>query len=89
MLKIIKLESSGDKGSSNLTLNQTLPGHNGRVEVEHLARRGFMAAHLLVCKVATWNENYRKLTTSDQHGLIIVWMLFKVGICLKCAAMLC
>ena len=33
MLKIIKLESSGDKGSSNLTLNQTLPGHNGRVEV--------------------------------------------------------
>ena len=25
----------------------------------------------------TWNENYRKLTTSDQFGLIIVWMLHK------------
>eukprot|EP00730_Choanoeca_flexa_P001723 TRINITY_DN10757_c0_g1_i2.p1 TRINITY_DN10757_c0_g1~~TRINITY_DN10757_c0_g1_i2.p1 ORF type:complete len:1157 (+),score=402.04 TRINITY_DN10757_c0_g1_i2:149-3619(+) len=59
MLKIIRLESAGDKGGSNLTMNQTLPGHNGRVEV------------------ATWNENYRKLTTSDQHGLIIVWMLYK------------
>ena len=26
----------------------------------------------------TWNANYRKLTTSDQNGLIIVWMLHKV-----------
>ncbi len=25
----------------------------------------------------TWNENYRKLTTSDESGLIIVWMLYK------------
>ena len=25
----------------------------------------------------TWNENYRKLTTSDENGLIIVWMLYK------------
>ena len=27
--------------------------------------------------VVTWNENYRKLTTSDQNGLIIVWMLHR------------
>lgn len=27
--------------------------------------------------VVTWNANYRKLTSSDQHGLIIVWMLHK------------
>ena len=25
----------------------------------------------------TWNANYRKLTTSDENGLIIVWMLHK------------
>jgi hypothetical protein len=25
----------------------------------------------------TWNPHYRKLTTSDQYGLIIVWMLHK------------
>ena len=27
--------------------------------------------------VVTWNGTYRKLTTSDQYGLIIVWMLHK------------
>lgn len=27
--------------------------------------------------VVTWNDNYRKLTTSDENGLIIVWMLYK------------
>lgn len=27
--------------------------------------------------VATWNPVYRKLTTSDQKGLIIVWMMHK------------
>jgi hypothetical protein len=27
--------------------------------------------------VVTWNPHYRKLTTSDQNGLIIVWMLHK------------
>ncbi len=28
-------------------------------------------------QVVTWNEYYQKLTTSDQYGLIIVWMLYK------------
>lgn len=28
-------------------------------------------------QVVTWNEQYEKLTTSDQNGLIIVWMLYK------------
>lgn len=27
--------------------------------------------------VITWNANFRKLTTSDQNGLIIVWMLHR------------
>lgn len=29
-----------------------------------------------VC-VAIWNEVFQKLTTSDEHGVIIVWMLYK------------
>ncbi|CAF4761031.1 unnamed protein product [Pieris macdunnoughi] len=29
-----------------------------------------------VC-VAVWNEIFQKLTTSDEHGVIIVWMLYK------------
>ena len=28
-------------------------------------------------QVVTWNGQYQKLTTSDQYGLIIVWMLYK------------
>ncbi|XP_066091676.1 WD repeat-containing protein 35 isoform X1 [Saccopteryx bilineata] len=28
-------------------------------------------------QVVAWNEHYQKLTTSDQNGLIIVWMLYK------------
>ncbi|XP_069691691.1 WD repeat-containing protein 35 isoform X2 [Periplaneta americana] len=28
-------------------------------------------------QVITWNEIHQKLTTSDQYGLIIVWMLYK------------
>ena len=27
--------------------------------------------------VLNWNESFRKLTTSDQNGLIIVWMLHR------------
>jgi WD repeat-containing protein 35 len=62
LLKVLKLDSlSGGKdgkgkgvaASSNLSMNQTLDGHNGAV----------------MC--VTWNAIYRKLTTSDQNGLII------------------
>jgi WD repeat-containing protein 35 len=59
---VLKLESlSGGKdaknkgvaAASNLSMNQTLEGHQGAV----------------MC--VTWNAPYRKLTTSDQNGLII------------------
>ena len=65
LLKVLKLEAGKDgriKGlaaPSNLSMNQTLEGHNGQIQV--------------VC----WNEGHQKLTTSDQYGLIIVWMLYK------------
>ncbi|XP_061599596.1 WD repeat-containing protein 35 [Cololabis saira] len=66
LLKVLKLETQTDdnrlKGlaaPSNLSMNQTLEGHSGAVQV------------------VTWNEKFEKLTTSDQNGLIIVWMLYK------------
>jgi len=31
-------------------------------------------------QVVTWNEVHQKLTSSDQYGLIIVWMLYKVSL---------
>ncbi len=27
--------------------------------------------------MVTWNENHDRLTSSDDNGLIIVWMLYK------------
>ncbi|XP_058282761.1 WD repeat-containing protein 35 isoform X1 [Hylobates moloch] len=66
LLKILKLETQTDDAKlrglaapSNLSMNQTLEGHSGSVQV------------------VTWNEQYQKLTTSDENGLIIVWMLYK------------
>ncbi|MPC30130.1 WD repeat-containing protein 35 [Portunus trituberculatus] len=65
LLKVLKLEAGKDakiKGlaaPSNLSMNQTLEGHSGTIQV------------------VTWNESHQKLTSSDQSGLIIVWMLYK------------
>ena len=69
LLKVLKLEltvgardpkaKQGVAAPSNLSMNQTLDGHHGKV----------------IC--VTWNSLYRKLTTSDETGLIIVWMLHK------------
>ena len=61
LLKVIKADSSSTTmtASSNLSMNQSLEGHNGHV------------------RVVTWNEEHMKLTSSDQNGVIIVWMLYK------------
>uniref|UniRef100_F6XA62 WD repeat-containing protein 35 n=1 Tax=Xenopus tropicalis TaxID=8364 RepID=F6XA62_XENTR len=66
LLKVLKLEMQAEDAKlkglaapSNLSMNQTLEGHSGSVQV------------------VTWNEHFQKLTTSDQNGLIIVWMLYK------------
>ncbi|KAK7092123.1 WD repeat-containing protein 35-like isoform X2 [Littorina saxatilis] len=67
LLKVLKLEMQAGKDAkvkglaapSNLSMNQSLEGHSGAVQV------------------VAWNEHHQKLTTSDQYGLIIVWMLYK------------
>ncbi|KAI9007103.1 hypothetical protein BC832DRAFT_554249 [Gaertneriomyces semiglobifer] len=76
LLKVLKLEAptgnvaegqggtverskDGSASVTNLSMNQTLEGHNGAVVV------------------STWNSQHRKLTTSDENGLIIVWILYK------------
>ncbi|KAI0210975.1 WD repeat-containing protein 35 [Lamellibrachia satsuma] len=67
LLKVLKLDTQigkdikvrGLAAPSNLSMNQTLEGHSGAVQV------------------VTWNDHHQKLTTSDQNGLIIVWMLYK------------
>ncbi|XP_014602693.1 PREDICTED: WD repeat-containing protein 35 [Polistes canadensis] len=70
LLKVLRVESvmginnmNGKSrnltAASNLSMNQTLEGHNGHVQV------------------VTWNEEHQKLTSSDQNGVIIVWMMYK------------
>ncbi|XP_037297786.1 WD repeat-containing protein 35 isoform X3 [Manduca sexta] len=36
-----------------------------------------LEGHTGQLRVAIWNEIFQKLTTSDEHGVIIVWMLYK------------
>ena len=59
LLKVLRLDGSGSKAGSNLSMNQTLEGHSSAV-----------------CGLA-WNNQFRKLTSSDEKGLIIVWSLHK------------
>lgn len=37
-----------------------------------------LEGHLDQVRVIIWNEAHRRLTTSDESGVIIVWMLYKV-----------
>ena len=37
-----------------------------------------LSTHILgTVQVVTWNNYHQKLTSSDQYGLIIVWILYK------------
>jgi WD repeat-containing protein 35 len=73
LLKVIKLEATNEKktdvNSSPLSMNQTLEGHSGK-----LFRHSRSIGSILV---TTWNSKFKKLTTSDSNGLIIVWVLHK------------
>lgn len=66
MLKVLKLDAGGaierQKGGAGSNLSMN----------QTLEGHGGSA----VMRV-TWNEGHRKLTTSDQAGMIIVWMLHK------------
>ena len=62
MLKVLKLESATVKG-----------GQQGG----NLSMNQTLEGHKGSVVVADWNPRHDKLTTSDQNGLIIVWMLHK------------
>ena len=36
-----------------------------------------LEAHHGSVEVVKWNEQHHKLTSSDQQGLIVVWMMYK------------
>lgn len=63
LLKVLKLEATDPRG--------------GVAAPTTLTMNQTLDGHGGAVVVATWNENNRKLTTSDESGLIIVWMLHK------------
>ena len=68
LLKVLKLDTPSKNKSAKpaKTTGSNLLSMNQTLE-----------GHKYQVMVVTWNEGYKKLTTSDHNGLIIVWMLHK------------
>ncbi|VDK78943.1 unnamed protein product [Dibothriocephalus latus] len=65
LLKVLKLEAQKEDS----TLGLAAP--------TNLAMNQTLEGHNGMVQVITWNEQYEKITSADEHGLIIVWMLYK------------
>ncbi|XP_032149939.1 WD repeat-containing protein 35 isoform X2 [Sapajus apella] len=66
LLKVLKLETQ--TGDAKL---------RGLAAPSNLSMNQNLEGHSGSVQVVTWNEQYQKLTTSDENGLIIVWMFCK------------
>ena len=81
LLKILKLEDQKQAASQpqqNLSTQTTQVSQGGQAAAGgNLPVNQTLEGHSGVVKCVIWNEAYRKLTTSDENGLIIVWMLHK------------
>ena len=66
LLKVLKLEAPSKDKQASKPSGSNLLSMNQTLE-----------GHKNQVMVVTWNEGYKKLTTSDHNGLIIVWMLHK------------
>ncbi|KAM7334874.1 hypothetical protein ACRRTK_005351 [Alexandromys fortis] len=66
LLKVLRLETQTDDSKLR-----------GLAAPSNLSMNQNLEGHSGAVQVVTWNEQYQKLTTSDQNGLIIVWMLYK------------
>jgi len=68
LLKVLKLESALMKDGK---------GPRGIAAQSNLTMNQSLEGHAGSVVCATWNANYKKLTTSDENGLIIVWMMHR------------
>ncbi|XP_072314070.1 WD repeat-containing protein 35 [Eucyclogobius newberryi] len=66
LLRVVKLDSQTDDARLK-----------GLAAPSNLSMNQGLDGHSGAVQVVTWNEQCEKLTTSDQNGLIIVWMLYK------------
>lgn len=66
---MLKLDAGTDAEGGSKT--------RGLAAASNLSMNQTLEGHADSIKVITWNETHKKLTTSDQNGVIIVWMLYK------------
>ncbi|CAM6106102.1 unnamed protein product [Calypogeia fissa] len=69
LLKVLKLDTWASKGERNQKPN--VAGSS------NLSMNQLLEGHTGTVVAVRWNHNYRKLTSTDETGLIIVWVLFK------------
>ena len=67
LLKVLKLESSSGNE----------PRLRGLAAPSNLSTNQTLEGHTGAVRVVVWNERSKKLTSSDDNGLIIVWMVYK------------
>ena len=68
LLKIVRLDVNTNQGALNAT---------SQAQQSNLSANQTLEGHNGCVSIAVWNETSQKLTTSDQNGLIIVWVFFK------------
>lgn len=68
LLKIVRLDTNTSQSAVN---------PNNQSQQSNLSANQTLEGHNGCVSIAAWNETSQKLTTSDQNGLIIVWVFFK------------
>ncbi|KAI9193226.1 uncharacterized protein BJ171DRAFT_588781 [Polychytrium aggregatum] len=88
LLKVLKLETpvaTTEPNNYNSRRDPTSTSAAGQgagstgtgQHLSNLSMNQTLEGHTGAVVVSTWNQQHRKLTTSDQQGLIIVWILYK------------
>lgn len=78
LVQVLKLEGTSSREAAKAALNAT-GGKGGAPPpaANNLSLNQTLEGHSGAVLVVTWNDAFQKLTTSDESGLIIVWMLHK------------
>ena len=73
LLKVLRLETARDASGAAPSSGAA----RGIAAPTNLSMNQTLDGHRGCVVVATWNPAFRKLTTSDQNGLIIVWLMHR------------
>lgn len=73
LLKVLKLDAPNNGTNNNQNRGMGMPPQS------NLCMNQSLEGHKESVQVVTWNDAQQKLTTSDRDGIIMVWMIYKVG----------